>query len=201
VYESDPAASVGYQPRRFSSLGYEQALALAGPLIQPKAVHFLNVSNAPRKWPRWALPMSRMWASARRRLRMLSHARPRGCCSWDWGRWAAVCIGGSSRCRSTFGCRGAFVRLSRTRATEGIHRQLCTPMRPNCRELTATSSWMPSPGLSPLTRLVTAYLSRGIDVVSANKALIAQSGRHSRQLASRHGASLRYSATVGGSAR
>ena len=42
VYESDPAGSIGYQPRRFSSLGYEQASALAGPFIQPKAVLFLQ---------------------------------------------------------------------------------------------------------------------------------------------------------------
>jgi aspartokinase len=38
VYESDSASSIGYRPRRFTSLGYPQALALAGPLIQPKTV-------------------------------------------------------------------------------------------------------------------------------------------------------------------
>lgn len=56
------------------------------------------------------------------------------------------------------------------------------------------------PGLEPSTRLVTAFLSRGIHVVSANKALSAHSGPILSHLASRHEASLRYSATVGGSA-
>jgi len=41
VYESDSASSIAYRPRRFTSPSY-QALALAGPLIQPKTVHFLD---------------------------------------------------------------------------------------------------------------------------------------------------------------
>jgi NAD-dependent oxidoreductase involved in siderophore biosynthesis len=57
------------------------------------------------------------------------------------------------------------------------------------------------PGLEPSTQLITAFLKRGVDVVSANKAVMADSGSALGALATRYEASLRYSATVGGSAR
>ena len=56
------------------------------------------------------------------------------------------------------------------------------------------------PGFEPSARLVTAFLTRRIHVVTANKAVIAQAGPTLSQLASRHQVSLRYSATVGGRA-
>lgn len=42
VYESDPADTQGIRPRRFLSLDYADAMRVAGPLIQPKAVTFLR---------------------------------------------------------------------------------------------------------------------------------------------------------------
>jgi len=56
------------------------------------------------------------------------------------------------------------------------------------------------PGPEPSPRLVAAFLNRGIDVVSANKVAMAEPGPALGALAARHGASLRYSAAVGGSA-
>jgi predicted dinucleotide-binding enzyme len=46
------------------------------------------------------------------------------------------------------------------------------------------------PGLEPSRRLVTAFLRRGIDVVSANKVIIADAGPSLSLPASRHNASL-----------
>lgn len=53
-------------------------------------------------------------------------------------------------------------------------------------------------GLEPARSYVEAALKRGISVVSANKALIAESGTELAQLAHEHGADLFYEAAVGG---
>jgi homoserine dehydrogenase len=54
------------------------------------------------------------------------------------------------------------------------------------------------PGLEPARRLVEHFLSAGVHVVSAGKALIAEHGPHFAALAQRAGAALRYGAAVGG---
>lgn len=46
VYESDPALAHGASLQRFSALGYSDALEHAAPLIQPKAVQFLDRNSA-----------------------------------------------------------------------------------------------------------------------------------------------------------
>jgi homoserine dehydrogenase len=95
---------------------------------------------------------------------------------------------------------GAFVR-SRARARqEGIIQELVEINENALPPLECDVVVDALPGLEPSTRLVAAFLTRGIDVVSANKAAIAQSGPSLSLLAARHGASLRYSAAVGGSA-
>lgn len=53
-------------------------------------------------------------------------------------------------------------------------------------------------GLDPAARIIKAALSRGIDVVTANKAVIARDGGELHGLAWRRGVELRYSASVGG---
>jgi len=53
-------------------------------------------------------------------------------------------------------------------------------------------------GLDPAAGIITAALSRGIDVVTANKAVIARDGGELHGLAWRRGVELRYSASVGG---
>jgi homoserine dehydrogenase len=56
------------------------------------------------------------------------------------------------------------------------------------------------PGIELSHALVKRYLSEGIDVVSANKAVIAEFGCTLANAAEKSGATLRYSASVGGSA-
>jgi homoserine dehydrogenase len=56
------------------------------------------------------------------------------------------------------------------------------------------------PGVEPSSQLATVFLARGIDVITANKTMIAQSGAELSALAARHGAHLHYSAAVGGGA-
>jgi homoserine dehydrogenase len=42
VYECDPSNAHGKRPGRFASLDYADAMRIAGPLIQPKAVSYLR---------------------------------------------------------------------------------------------------------------------------------------------------------------
>jgi homoserine dehydrogenase len=53
-------------------------------------------------------------------------------------------------------------------------------------------------GIEPARTYLTAALSRGVSVVTANKALIAESGTELARLAHEHGADLFYEAAVGG---
>jgi homoserine dehydrogenase len=95
---------------------------------------------------------------------------------------------------------GALVR-SRSRARqEGIPQELIEIDENALPPLDCDVVVDALPGVEPSTRLITTYLSRGGDVVSANKAVMAESGPALGALAARHGASLRYSAAVGGSA-
>ncbi len=52
------------------------------------------------------------------------------------------------------------------------------------------------PGAEPAGEIVAGLLSRGIPVVTANKALLAERGAELRDLARRHGAALRFEASV-----
>jgi len=200
VYESDPAATIGYQPRRFSSLGYEQALALAGPLIQPKAVHFLQRQQRTAEVAALGAAYESHVGFSNTALAEAVASPPTRVLLLGLGT-----VGGGVYRRllampEHFRVVGALVH-SRTRARqEGIPRELVETDEKALPLLACDVTVDALPGLEPSTRLVTAFLFRGIHVVSANKALAAQSGPILSLLASRHEASLRYSATVGGSA-
>lgn len=200
VYESDPAASIGYQPRRFSSLGYEQALALAGPLIQPKAVHFLERQQRTAEVAALGAGYESHVGFSTTALAEAVVLPPTRVLLLGLGT-----VGGSVYRRllsmpEHFRVVGAFVR-SRARARqEGIPQELIEIDEDALPQLNCEFVVDALPGLEPSTRLVTAFLTRSINVVSANKAIIAECGPALGALAARHGASLRYSASVGGSA-
>jgi homoserine dehydrogenase len=95
---------------------------------------------------------------------------------------------------------GAFVRFGLRRNREGIPETLLHTDESLLQEIDADIVVDALPGLEALSRLPCAFLKRGIDLVSANKAVIAEFGPALGALAARYGASLRYSAAVGGSA-
>jgi homoserine dehydrogenase len=200
VYESDPAASIGYQPRRFSSLGYEQALALAGPLIQAKAVHFLERQQRTAEVAALGASYESHVGFSTATLADAQTTPPTRVLLLGLGTVGGGVYQRLASMPEHFRVVGAFVR-SRARARhQGIIEALVETDDDALPHLECDVVVDALPGLEPSTRLVTAYLSRGIDVVSANKVIVAESGPSLSLLASRHAASLRYSAAVGGSA-
>jgi homoserine dehydrogenase len=200
VYESDPAASIGYQPRRFSSLGYAQALALAGPLIQPKTVHFLERQQRTAEVAALAASYESHVGVSTTTLVDVVNTPPMRVLLLGLGT-----VGGGvyRRLRAMpehFRVLGALVRTRARARQEGIPQELVETYEDGVPPLECDVVVDALPGLEPSTRLIASYLSRGIDVVSANKAVIAEAGPALGALAARHGASLRYSAAVGGSA-
>ena len=200
VYESDPGVSLGYQPRRFSSLGYEQALALAGPLIQPKSVHFLQRQQRTAEVAALASPYESHVGFSRTILADVVDTPPMRVLLLGLGT-----VGGGVYRRllsmpSHFCVVGAFVRYGSRRSREDFPETLLHTDEVLVRGIDCDVVVDALPALEPSSGLPSAFLKRGIDIVSANKAVIAESGPALSLLASRHGASLRYSAAVGGSA-
>jgi len=200
VYESDPAASIGYQPRRFSSLGYGQALALAGPLIQPKAVHFLQRQQRTAEVAALGAAYESHVGFSTATLADAVTTAPTRVLLLGVGT-----VGGGVYRRllavpKHFRVVGTFVRARFLALAEEVPLTAIQIDEEALQALECDVVVDALPGLEPSTRLVNAFLNRGIAVVSANKAVIAESGPVLCSLAARHDASLRYSAAVGGSA-
>lgn len=200
VYESDPAAATSTSPlQRFSALGYADALEVATALIQPKAIQLLDRYSARAEVAAIASPYESVIGRfgrtpARRAANMLTSVLLLGCGE----------IGGSIQRRIAtmtehFKIVGALVR-DRAR-----HAHVATD-HPLFDSLQAAMEQHPDvviealPGLEPAHSLVSHFLERGISVVSANLALIAEVGRKLSTLGAQCNAYLHYSAAVGGSA-
>ena len=200
VYEADPATAVERPPRRFATLSYAQALQSAGPLIQPKAVHFLErhqhnaeVAALARGYESlvgdYPTAMSEVTVSPPSRVVLLGLGT----------------VGGGVHQHLVampehFEVVGIFVKSRSHHTAQGIPDSLLITDEAPLKEIDSDMVVDALPGLEPSLTLDAAFLARGIDLVTANKAVIAQSGKELRAVADRHGAKLRYSAAVGGSA-
>jgi homoserine dehydrogenase len=200
VYETDPAASIGYHPKRFISLGYEQALALAAPLIQPKAVYFLQRQQRTVEVAALGAAYESHVGFSTTALAEAVTSPPTRVLLLGLGTVGGGVYRRLSALPAHFRVVGALVKSVPRPSLEGTPKVFLNIDESDLQDLDCDIVVDGLPGLEPSTRIVTAFLSRGIHVVSANKALIAQSGPALSDLASRHEASLRYSATVGGSA-
>lgn len=200
VYESDPAESIGYQPRRLSSLGYEQALALAGPLIQPKAIHLLQRDQRTAEVAALGAAYESHVGCATATLAEAVRVPPTRVLLLGLGTVGGGVYRRLAAMSDHFRVVGAFVRSDSSRNREGISEALLHRNEALVQEIECDIVVDALPGLEPFSQLPPAFLKRGIDVVSANKALIAKFGPALSALAARYGASLRYSAAVGGSA-
>jgi homoserine dehydrogenase len=199
VYESDPAQQNAH-PRRFAALGYEDALRVAGKLIQSKAVEHFRSHGTSCEVAALALPYHTLvHPGATRRADSLPPKRIDvvilGLGTVGFGVYQRLCAN-SDRFRVI----GFLVRERARHEAAGVP----TDLLYTCPETLATLK--PAlvidalPGLEPSHALIKHYLSQGIDIVSANKAVIAQFGTAFAEIAERTGATLRYSAAVGGSA-
>jgi len=198
VYESDPADPEAH-PRRYAQLNYQDALRVAGKLIQPKAVSYLARNHASCEVAALALPYATRVHGAG-----TAHATPTpnrtplnvvilGCGTVGFGVYRRLCAN-----RDLFRVVGVLVREPARHEAAGVPAEL---LHTRSETLAKVKPALVVDALSGSERshaLVDRYLSEGVDVVSANKAMIAQFGCALVQIAKQSGATMRYSAAVGG---
>ena len=201
VYESDPAeAAPSSSLQRFSALGYADALELATTLIQPKAVQLLDQYSARAEVAAIASPYESIIGRFGRTPAQSAAIAPTSVFILGLGEIGRGIYRRTAAMTEHFVVTGAFIR-DRARYADS---DLNTPLLFD--SLDAVLKQQPDvvidalPGLEPAHSLASHFLERGISVVSANAALIADAGRKLSTLAARCNAYLRYSAAVGGSA-
>lgn len=200
VYERDPALTASTSSRRFVSMGYEEALERAGQLIQPKAVRFLQRHSANAEVAAIASPYESIVGHFDRVLTEPRRTSPLSVLLLGAGTVGFGVYQRLTTLPEHFRVAGVLVRNRAKQAAEGIPQELLHDTQNELANLRADIVIDALPGLQPSQSLARYYLSHGVHVVSANKALIAEAGPELSTLATRNSASLRYSAAVGGSA-
>jgi homoserine dehydrogenase len=198
VYESDPAVENSH-PRRFTTLNYADALKVAGKLIQPKAVAFLRNHQARAEVAALALGYQSVVYGGDTELAHSVATPPRNVVILGLG---TVGYGIYLRLLSFpehFRMVGALVRDRAKYEDAGVPPELLHTTGETLRALRPTLVIDALPGVEPSGSLLESYLAHGIDVVSANKAVIADRGVALGRVAQTSGATLRYAAAVGGS--
>jgi homoserine dehydrogenase len=198
VYESDPAVANSH-PKRFAALNYADARQVAGKLIQPKAVAFLESHQARAEVAALAQPYQSVVYGGQTELGDRVPAPP---CHVVILGLGTVGFGVHQRLLATpdqFRVLGAWVRDRAKYQAAGVPPELLHTGRETLRALRPTLVIDALPGVEPSGSLLAAYLAQGIDVVSANKAVMAERGVALARVAQTSGAMLRYAAAVGGS--
>jgi len=200
VYECDPANASAH-PRRFEQLHYDDALAVAGKLIQPKAVAYLREQQICAEVAALAHPYQTLIHGGRTMTAGATSTAPRvdvvvlGC--------GTVGFGVYQRLRAQpahFRVIGVLVRNRVKHEEAGVPEDLLHTRIDSMRALKPALVIDALPGIGVSADLLTHFLRRGVHVVSANKTVIAEYGAGLTSLASESSATLRYSAAVGGSA-
>jgi homoserine dehydrogenase len=200
VYESDPAVP-GSRPRRFSALDYEDALRVAGPLIQPKAVSYLAATGTAAEVAALALPHESVVHS---RSTVLADRLPEtpamrvlilGLGTVGFGVYQRLLA-----MPQRFAPLGALVRNRARHEAANVPCELLYTSEEAVRSLDPDIVVDALPACGVSSRLVVGFLRRGIDVVSANKGLVVDEAAALADAQRSGGAMLRFSAAVGGSA-
>lgn len=200
VYEADPALVRVTRPRRFLTLTYQDALEVAAPLIQPKAVTFLEQRGGCAEVASCASALQSIVHGGSTELGDAPTIEPSRVLLLGLG---TVGFGVYQRLDANpghFRVVGALVR------DRGKYERLEVPAGLLRTRIEQISKLRPDivvdalPGIEPSRELVEHFLSSGAHIVSANKALIEAHERALSALAAGSGATLSYSAAVGGAA-
>lgn len=200
VYERDPALAAATPSRRFAALGYTEALERAEQLIQPKAVRFLERHSASAEVAGIALPYESSIGRFDRVLVESTKPPPMSVLILGLGTVGFGVYQRVTAMREHFRVVGVLVRSRAKHIAEGIPPDVLYESQEEVLNLRADVVVDALPGFTPSHPLVRHYLDHGVNVVSANKALIAEAGSDLSVLAARSTARLAYSAAVGGSA-
>ena len=198
VYISDPAVEHSH-PKRFAALNYADARQVAGQLIQPKAVAFIESHHARAEVAALSRPYQTVVHGGDTEL---SGGATGELCDVVILGLGTVGFGVYQRLLAypeQFCVLGALVRDPKKHEAAGVPSVLLHTSPETLRALRPTLVVDALPGIEPSESLLESYLAQGVDVVSANKALIADRGASLERIARRSGAALRYAAAVGGS--
>lgn len=199
VYESDPAQRHAH-PRRFAALDYEDALRVAGKLIQPKAVDYLRSQGASCEVAALALPHHTLVHAGSTQTAPTSPSNRLdvvilGLGTVGFGVYQRLCANPDQ-----FRVVGVLVRDPARHEAAGVPPALLYTRADSLKTLKPAVVIDVLPGLEASRALLEHYLAHGVDGVSANKAVIAEFGRALTEIAEQSGATLLFSAAVGGSA-
>jgi homoserine dehydrogenase len=199
IFEHDPAARAA-DNLRYDEIPFDEALRVAGRVVQPKALSFarehglrfeVGALDSPTRGTRvGADRASFAWPAAPRRALRVTLL---GLGTVGLGVYREL-----ARRPELFQVRHILVRRARGRTQARVPQSLLTTRLPsNAFDDTDVVVELLG-GEEPARALVAQALSRGIDVVSANKALFAEHGAELAAIAARAGAVIRHSAAVGG---
>jgi homoserine dehydrogenase len=200
VYESDPAGVGTSRPRRFAALTYQDAQEVAGPLIQSKAVAFLEAKGTDAEVASYASGFESIVHAGETQLAGPISVEPSKVLLLGLG---TVGFGVYERLKANpdhFRVIGALVRDRGKYEQLGVPGGLLRTRLEQIAKFRADIVVCALPGIEPSRQLTALFLSCGAHVVSANKALIADYGWAFATRAARSGCTLVYSAAVGGAA-
>jgi homoserine dehydrogenase len=199
IYERDPA-SAGALPRRFESIGWRDALAVAGRLVQPKAIAFAEARGLAFEVAAIGAPHATRVGPGPSRLLPPGPPPQRlrvalfGAGTVGYGVYQLLAAQ-----PERFEVVGVAVRdLGKLRPAD-LPRALLTddPWALLARPADLVVELLG--GEEPAAALMARALEAGRDVVTANKPVVAEHGALLEEHAARHGRRFAYSASVGGS--
>lgn len=200
VYERDPALTPALVPRRFATLNFADALEVAAPLIQSKAVSYLNQHG---RCAELAAPSADYESLVHRGATWVDGVAPSAPSKVLLLGLGTIGFGVYERLRANpkhFEIIGALVQHRAKHESLQIPAGLLLTRIHELKALRPDLVVDALPGIEPSRGLLERYLGSGVHVVSAGKALIAEQGAALARITGRVGALLRHSAAVGGAA-
>lgn len=200
VYDLDPALAVEEPAHRYGRLDYGTALEKAAPLIQPKAVRFLERFHASAEVAAVGEGYESVVGPQESTLAHVPHQPPTQVLLLGLGTVGLGVYRRLNALSQHFGVLAVHCLDPAKHRADGVPPNLLIGSGASLRSLNPDVLVDVLPGLEPSRGLVRQFLERGVPVVSANKRLVAEAGLELDREANQSGTALRYSAAVGGSA-